>query len=80
MNILVVLENYHPSIGGVETLFKSVCEGLVRLGHKIHVETSGREDNKAFECINSVVIQRITIHSRSLFTLFSLLPLWSLRS
>ena len=80
MNILVVLENYHPNIGGVETLFKSVCEGLVRLGHKVRVVTSGREDSEAFECINGVDIQRITIHSRYLFTLFCLLPLWRLRS
>lgn len=80
MNILVVLENYHPNIGGVETLFKSVCEGLVRLGHKVRVVTSGREDSEAFECLNGVDIQRITIHSRYLFTLFCLLPLWRHRS
>jgi glycosyltransferase involved in cell wall biosynthesis len=78
MNILVVLENYHPNIGGVETLFKSVCEGLVGLGHEVRVVTSGREDSDTFECVNGVDIQRVTIHSRYLFTLFSLVPLWRL--
>ena len=39
MKILFVLENFYPNIGGVETLFKSLTEQLVREGHEVMVIT-----------------------------------------
>ena len=30
MRVLFVLENYFPFVGGAETLFQHVCEGLAK--------------------------------------------------
>ncbi len=32
MRVLFVLENYFPFVGGAETLFQHVCEGLAEKG------------------------------------------------
>jgi hypothetical protein len=40
IKILFVLEYYSPHIGGMETLFQNLCEGLVKRGYKVAVVTS----------------------------------------
>ena len=73
MNILFVLENYFPHIGGVEIVFKNLCEGLAKKGHKIDVITHRLKGTKRFERVNGVNIHRIScLHSRYLFTFFSI--------
>ncbi len=73
MNILFVLENYHPHIGGVEIVFKTLCEGLARSGHDITVVTHRPKGAKKKETLNRVRIHRIDcMENRYLFTLFCL--------
>lgn len=72
MNLLFVLENYIPHIGGVEVVFKNLCEGLVKEGHKVDVITHRLKKTKKFEIINGVNIHRVNcLHSRYWFTFFS---------
>ena len=74
MNILFVLENYYPHIGGVEVLFKNLAEGLVRSGNNITVVTHLINGTKKFEIINGVKIYRVPcFDSRYLFTFKSIL-------
>jgi D-inositol-3-phosphate glycosyltransferase len=40
MRILFVLEYYAPHVGGAETLFQNLCEGLTARGHVVDVITS----------------------------------------
>ena len=71
MNILFILENYYPNIGGVETLFKSLCEALAKSGHKITVYTNKFDSTlKSKEEINGVKIIRAPFGNRYLFTFF----------
>jgi glycosyltransferase involved in cell wall biosynthesis len=80
MNILVVLESFHPNIGGVETLFKGICEGLVRNGYSISLVTTRVNGHPPLERINGVDVRRVGVRSRYLFTLMGLFPLFSLAS
>ena len=65
MNILFVLENYLPHIGGVEVVFKNLSEGLVRLGHDVSIITHRLKGTKRFEIINGAKVYRINcFHSR----------------
>lgn len=72
LNILVVLESYHPNIGGVEQLFTSLCEGFVRQGHTVTVLTAAVPSHPAEENVNGVTIRHLATQSRYLFSLFSL--------
>ncbi|MFH2027620.1 MAG: glycosyltransferase family 4 protein [Nanoarchaeota archaeon] len=73
MNILFVLENYYPHIGGVEVVFKNLAEGLVKLGNDVSIITHRLKDTKKFEVINDVKIYRIScFHSRYWFTFLSI--------
>jgi len=40
MKILFILENFHPYVGGAETLFKSLADELAKKGHDVTVLTS----------------------------------------
>jgi D-inositol-3-phosphate glycosyltransferase len=72
MKVLFVLENYHPHIGGVERVFKSLAEGLVRKGHKVVVITHRMHGTKKKEILNGVAIKRINCKgSRYWFTVTS---------
>jgi len=72
MNILFVLENYYPHIGGVETVFKNLCEGLAKLGHSINVVTHRLKGTKKNETLNNVKIHRTScMGSRYLFSFLS---------
>lgn len=73
MRILFVLENYIPHIGGVEVVFKNLCEGLAKLGHKVDVVTHRLKGTKRFEVINGVNVYRVNcFHSRYWFTFLSI--------
>lgn len=73
MKILFVLEHYFPYIGGVETLFQSLTESLVKEGHSVLVVTTRFDKSLAkAETINGVKIQRVSSFNRYFFSLFSL--------
>lgn len=79
MKILFILENHYPNIGGVETLFKSLTEALVKKGHQITILTnqfdSGLERD---ENLNGVQIIRVPFRNRYLFTLLAIFPAYKL--
>ncbi len=75
MRILFVLEYYHPHVGGVEVLFRTLCEALVSRGHEVHVVTSRLVDTDQEETVNGVHLHRINVPrfaSRYFFTFFSM--------
>jgi glycosyltransferase involved in cell wall biosynthesis len=74
MKILFVLENYLPHIGGVEIVFKNLCEGLAAKGHRVTVVTHRMPGTKARERMAGVEVIRIRcMDSRYLFT-FAAVP------
>ncbi|PHI20316.1 hypothetical protein CEQ90_09015 [Lewinellaceae bacterium SD302] len=77
MNILFVLEHYHPYIGGAETLFRDLTVRLAKLGHDITVVTT-RFDNKLAkeENYRGVRVVRVNCRNRFLFSLLSLPRVW----
>ena len=76
MKLLFVLENYHPHIGGVETLFKSLCESLASRGEEVTVFTTGVIKTAAKkETLNGVHIIRTGYSNRYLFTFISVVAL-----
>jgi glycosyltransferase involved in cell wall biosynthesis len=85
MKILYVLENYYPFVGGVETLFQNICEGMAKKGHKVIVICQSNYKvawHKSFsyvwgERINDVDVIRIACPNRYMFTLRALL--WVIR-
>ncbi|MCF8230126.1 MAG: glycosyltransferase family 4 protein [Bacteroidales bacterium] len=73
MRILFVLEYYYPHIGGVEKLFKMLCEELVENGHDVTVLTNRYDSKlKKREVLKGVKIRRLSFYNRYLFTFFSL--------
>ncbi|MCF8235835.1 MAG: glycosyltransferase family 4 protein [Bacteroidales bacterium] len=78
MRILFVLEYYYPHIGGVEKLFKLLCEQLVVNGHEVTVLTNRYKiDLPKREVIKGVEVRRLSFYNRYLFTFFSLPIVWS---
>jgi len=61
VKILFVVEHYHPFIGGAETLFKTLAEGLVKKGHDVTVITSSLPNTKKTEELNGVLIYRVAV-------------------
>ncbi|MBU1622047.1 MAG: glycosyltransferase family 4 protein, partial [Nanoarchaeota archaeon] len=73
MKILFVCENYLPHIGGVEIVFKTLAEGLIKKGHQVNLVTHQLKNTKKFEIINGVKVHRIPcFDSRYLFTFLSI--------
>lgn len=75
MQILFVLENYYPNVGGVETLFKGLIEQLAAKGHKVKLVTTRL--NKSLPKIErhkNITIYRHTYFNRYLFTLLAIIP------
>ncbi len=73
MKILFVLENYYPHIGGAESVFKQLAEGLVERGHEVVVVTHRLRGTRKVENVNGVKINRVfSFGSRYWFTFFSL--------
>lgn len=73
MHILFIVENYHPHIGGVETVFKNLAEGLVKHGHAVTVLTHQLKNTKIEEIVRGVRILRIPcFQSRYWFSLLAI--------
>lgn len=64
MRVLFILEYYSPHIGGLEVLFKNLCEGLAVRGHDITVVTLKLPGTEAFEIINGVKVHRVKVPQR----------------
>lgn len=77
MRILFVLEHYHPYIGGVEKLFKELCQSLVADGHHVRIITTRfRKDLPLREMVNGVEIVRLPVANRYIFTFFGFFLGW----
>lgn len=75
MKILIVVENFPPYIGGVETLFKKIADGLAEAGDIVYIITSSHPDAPSYEVNNNLYIRRIWTPSfgrRYWFTLLSI--------
>ncbi|MEN8240365.1 MAG: glycosyltransferase family 4 protein [Chloroflexota bacterium] len=75
MNILFVLANYYPYVGGSELLFQRLAEGLVKKGHYVKVITSGKPGLAKHERIHGVDVERVKLpisENPFLFTLVSI--------
>lgn len=73
MKILIVIENYLPHIGGVETVFRNLSEGLVKKGHSVTIITHRLKGTKKKETIGGVQVCRIqSLKSRYIFTFTSM--------
>ncbi len=75
LKLLFVLEYYPPHTGGVEILFKNICEMLSSEGHEVTVITSRIPGTEKEETKNGVRIKRIPVPRRAgrhFFTFFSL--------
>jgi D-inositol-3-phosphate glycosyltransferase len=73
--LLFILEHYYPHTGGVEVLFKTLCEGLVKQNFDVTVITSRLKNTKKKETINGVNIERISVPPfmrRYFFTFFAI--------
>lgn len=59
MNILMVSNEFPPSIGGVQTHVLELSRTLVKLNHQVHVVTRRRDqDTPAKELIDGVIVER----------------------
>ncbi len=77
MKILYVLENFHPKIGGVETLFKNLTDELSNKGHEITILTNRTpgDDLIPRERINkNLYVVRVPFINRYLFTFLAWIP------
>jgi D-inositol-3-phosphate glycosyltransferase len=72
MKVLFVIENYAPFHGGVETVFRNLCEGLVKKGHDVIVVCQQRKGTIKKEVISGVQVQRVASFSRYLFPIAAL--------
>jgi len=59
LRILFVLEYYYPHLGGAETLFQQLCEGLVNRGHEVSVVTSKLWNSSGSVVLNGVQVYRV---------------------
>lgn len=73
MKVLFILEYYEPNVGGVEKLFKTLAESLVKEGHQVTVLTNKFDKTlRSYELINGVTIKRVRCFNRFLFTILSI--------
>lgn len=59
MRILQIAKYYYPYRGGIETVQKSLCEGLVRSGHQVTVLCASSDRNSSVEVINGIKVHRL---------------------
>ncbi|MFP3241351.1 MAG: glycosyltransferase family 4 protein [Caldivirga sp.] len=61
MRIVHVIHHYWPVVGGIENVVKALAEGMVKLGHEVHVVTStyGAKDRPRKEVVNGVHVHRV---------------------
>jgi glycosyltransferase involved in cell wall biosynthesis len=75
MKICFVLEYYAPHVGGGETLFSSLAQGLAAKGHACSVVTAKTAGTEAQETLNGVAVNRVAVPQkidRHAFTLLAL--------
>jgi len=58
-HIVFVLEFFYPHVGGLETLFQQLAEGLARYGHRVSVITLWLPGTRLYEQHNGVDILRV---------------------
>lgn len=76
LNLLFVLENYYPNVGGVETLFKTLIEQLAADGHSVTLVTTKLSKDAPFkEEQGNLTIYRYPFSNRYFFTFFALFPI-----
>lgn len=68
MRILFVLENYYPSIGGVETLFKSLADELASQGIHVTVITNNNHNLPVKSTEGNHIVYRYRLRNRYAFT------------
>lgn len=74
-----MLEHYYPYIGGAETLFQRLAEGLAAEGHDVRVATLLHDPELSyFEVYHQVEIYRLRLKNRYWFTFFSWPRIWQL--
>jgi glycosyltransferase involved in cell wall biosynthesis len=61
INVCFIIEYYPPHIGGGETLFKTLAEGLIEHGHQCDVITCRLPETKKYEVRNGVKIHRVSV-------------------
>lgn len=79
MKILIVAEYYAPHIGGVETFFQHLAEGLVAHGARVEVVTSHLPGTMYDEVFNGVRVHRVRLPQFGLrywFTFFAVYAVW----
>jgi len=61
MRIVHIHHHYWPVIGGLENVVKALAEGMVKLGHEVHVVASryGAEGRPREEVVNGVHVHRV---------------------
>ena len=75
MKILFVLENYLPHLGGVEVVFKNLCEGLVRQGFEVTILTHKIKGTASDEVLDGVKVHRVrSLGSRIMFSFCAIMP------
>ncbi len=81
MKVLFLLEYYHPHIGGVETLFKSLAEELAKENSEVIIITNQFDEHLPTKEVESnITIRRYNFLNRYVFTFFAWIPaLWHLR-
>jgi D-inositol-3-phosphate glycosyltransferase len=74
LKFLFVLENYLPHIGGLETIFQNLMEGLVKQGHEVTLVTHRMKNTRKYEEIGGVIVYRVnSMQNRYIFTFSSIL-------
>ncbi|PIY86081.1 MAG: hypothetical protein COY75_09970, partial [Nitrospirae bacterium CG_4_10_14_0_8_um_filter_41_23] len=61
INVCFIIEYYPPHIGGGETFFKTLAEGLVEHGHQCDVITCRLPGAEKYEVKNGVRIYRVSV-------------------
>jgi glycosyltransferase involved in cell wall biosynthesis len=61
MRIIHVHHHYWPVVGGIENVVRALAEGMVKLGHEVHVVASryGAEGRPREEVVNGVHVHRV---------------------
>jgi glycosyltransferase involved in cell wall biosynthesis len=63
MKILVTTFTFFPNKDGVAVASASLCDFLIKCGHKVHVATSRIADSSAISQINGIYVRRFAIYN-----------------
>jgi D-inositol-3-phosphate glycosyltransferase len=61
VRVLFVLQYYHPYIGGLESMFQHLAEGLAARGHETRVVTTRLSGTPPVEEVGGVTIERVRV-------------------